>query len=197
MMTQMMMRVAVRQVEINCSFFEFAAMWCFLHFHTNKLPPNAHIMEVACVSVCPDTFRVIGVWSTKVKLPTGVEIDPVATDIHKLTAYDLINAPSMDQVKPILYSYLHGNPIFAHCAMEFHMVIINELFGSVGAPVPSEVNDTLRVARLVLPNESDYRLIGLRRKFQTKARDHSKALQVALTVRDVFAHLRVLWNEMP
>ncbi|MCC6376845.1 MAG: hypothetical protein IT191_07485 [Microbacteriaceae bacterium] len=121
--------------------------YAVLDLETTGLSPKYgdRIVEVGAVYLTPD-LRLEGSIETIV----NPKRDVGPTSIHGLTATDVLDAPTFDQVAPIILDMLDGRVLVGH-NIRFDLNFLNAELSSEGYEIPEVVSiDTLLVARKLL-----------------------------------------------
>jgi len=143
-----------------------------LDFETTGISPTRgdRVLEVGAVSMDPD-LRIDGAIETLI----NPKRDVGPTHVHGVTARDVYDAPTFDQVAPSLFKMLDGRVIVGH-NVSFDLRFLAAEMDREGYEVPEFVAiDTLQVAKTLLVGE------GL-----PTFKLHDVAAHLGFGVKDVF-----------
>ncbi len=130
---------------------------------TTGLDPasGARVIEIAVVRI-DETGNVLRTWSTLVN-PGSTDVG--ATEIHKITAAMVADAPTFEEIAGDFVNMVTGSILVAHNA-PFDIGMMKAEFGRVGLQWPAQhVADTLTGARKLIPGLRSYKLGSLAEHF--------------------------------
>lgn len=115
----------------------------------------------------------------------GRNIDPFITDLTGITNKDLENAPSFYEIKDEIADILNDSVFVAH-SVRFDYGFIRNEFKRNGSSFSSKYFCTVKLARLLYPNEKRYNLDSIIEKFGFTCKNRHRAYDDAKVLFDFF-----------
>lgn len=158
---------------------------------TGKYPLSAEICEVALIRFSSDG-EVLETWESLVK-PKG-SMNPVAEGIHGLSLEDLKDAPTLFDILPKLLEFTGDRPLVGHNIsfdLGFLAYEMDRFFGKdwLDQQLQGAHFCTSKISIKALPKLSSHRLKHLVEHFDLNEEPNHRALQDALTCKNVFLKL--------
>ena len=116
----------------------------------------------------------------------GRPIDPFVVRLTGITDRMVSDAPSISEVMPRFEEFVEGCVLVGH-NVHFDCSFVTAARG--GSPLPTEVLDTLKLARCLVPGLKRYRLSSLVSHFGVRQAPNHRALSDAAATTEVFRRL--------
>lgn len=171
---------------------------------TGLNPAFDNIIEVACIKY--RNGEKIDSYHSYVQPPAFYEddedgqersyyVDDFITDLTGITNEMLETAPTFDEIADGLYTFLDGDVLVGH-NVNFDINFLYDNFAECNKPdFSNDFIDTMRLARLVLPELPHHRLIDLAEHFSISGIQHHRAINDCTITNNVLLQLRKLINE--
>lgn len=144
--------------------------------------------ESACslgLALMDEEGKLLDTWYSLIK-PPSTWFDPAMTAIHGLTADDVADAPTFDEVWPKAMDFIGGRIVVAHNAA-FDMGILKAMLLWYGMEVPPlPYLCTVKISRKIWPDMDNHKLTHLSEEFGMEYQAHY-ALDDAVNCAKVFA----------
>lgn len=161
---------------------------------TTGLGSNARMVEI-CLAALDDNFQIVGEISSLVKAPT--DISPSAVRVHGIRGFDLLTAPTFEQLWPHIHPFLEGRVLIAHNA-RFDVGIIQSELSHMRVPgfnFEPQALCTMELARQVRHSSfhpDNFQLKTLCRELGVNLENHHQALADVFATVEVFKKILAL-----
>jgi DNA polymerase-3 subunit epsilon len=170
------------------SLFEMPFEYCTIDLETTGLMPSFdEIIEFAGVRIREG--QVIDQFSTLIK-PNNY-IDDFISQLTGITNEMLEGQPTFNQVAPQIINFIVNQIIMGHNVHFDVNFLYDNLDDFVGQPLRNDFVDLMRLARRVLPDLPNHKLITLAKHFSIKPSGQHRALDDCFTTFNCFESLRL------
>lgn len=163
------------------------------------------VFDTETTGVDPDTDRIIEVGLIAVKdniivdrfgsfVNPGCSIPASASKVNHIFDRDVADAPSYQQIAPILAEWLIGKTVIAHNA-QFDMKLVRSLLSEANYSGTIKYVDTLFYARRVVSDVENYKLQTLAEHFSIDTGDAHRAVDDAITCHYLFQECKALTSD--
>lgn len=168
-----------------------------LDLETTGLDPHYDdIIEVACLKFT-DGKQVDSFHSYVQPRPFSDDdnqqhfVDDFITDLTGITDDVLKNAPRFENIAPQLFQYLEGTVIVGHNVNFDINFLYDNFMDTLQKPLQNDFVDTMRIARIVMPDLPHHRLKDLCKAFSIDTSLH-RAANDCMATQEILANLQKL-----
>ncbi|MEW5820882.1 MAG: 3'-5' exonuclease [Cyanobacteriota bacterium] len=116
-------------------------------------------------------------------------------NIHGITEEMILEAPTIEEVLPLLLDFIEDKPIIGHNVIFDYSFINHASLSLYGKELNNARIDTLLMFKEAFPNEPSHSLTSLLNRFGAKVDNAHRAMADAYALAEVYGKLRAVYEE--